>query len=459
MRRQPKARSTKQKARIDAYQELRGTTKKRLQDRSSANAMSGEIVDFEAAGATGRGRRRGGSSKARRLGENVINFLNARLEIMDSNNGKKCLLENFSYEFARGERIGIVGANGAGKSTFLRAMVGAMPLAGGERVVGETVVFGYYDQLGLEALASDVKVLDFVVEQVELGNDERKKQMKENGELTYGNSFGNSAVDGGGGGSAINGLTVPSVATARTLLKQFAFPASRWNDNVARLSGGERRRLQLLSVLAKQPNVLILDEPTNDLDLQTLGVLEEYLQLYDGVLVTVSHDRYFMDRVLTKTSDEATDDAPVPGGSLFVFEGDGKVRQFFGSYTEYLAFEEERASATTASNDVATAPSNVQNTRSFTSSSDPPTKEKKTDTSGKKKLSYLEQREYDMLENEIELLSERATKLQAELDSSALGYTELASLYDEITTANAEVEEKTERWMELAEKKEAMEAS
>merc|ERR1740139_288426 len=234
------------------------------------------------------------------------------------------LLDGLSYSFEKGERLVIVGRNGAGKTSFLRALVAQQPLTEGRRIVGDTVRFGYYDQRGLQTTGEErEKVLEFVVSQVELGVVEKK------------------AGDGGGeaggvsGGSGSGASASVSADVARQLLTKFAFPASRWQDEVARLSGGERRRLQLLACLAARPNVLVLDEPTNDLDIDTLTVLEEYLDDFQGVVVVVSHDRWFCDRVM--------DPPPLEGdvidyrrSSLFVFEGDGVVSQFPGTYSEYF---------------------------------------------------------------------------------------------------------------------------
>jgi len=202
--------------------------------------------------------------------------------------------------------------------------VAQQPLTEGRRIVGDTVRFGYYDQRGLQTTGEErEKVLEFVVSQVELGVVEKK------------------AGDGGGeaggvsGGSGSGASASVSADVARQLLTKFAFPASRWQDEVARLSGGERRRLQLLACLAARPNVLVLDEPTNDLDIATLTVLEEYLDDFQGVVVVVSHDRWFCDRVMDPPPlDDGIED--YRRSSLFVFEGDGKVSQFQGTYSEYF---------------------------------------------------------------------------------------------------------------------------
>jgi len=231
----------------------------------------------------------------------------------------------------------IVGRNGAGKTSFLRTLVGEQPLADGWRTVGETVRFGYYDQRGLQPTGKREKVLEYVVSQVELGVDARSGSWIEASRLV--DEFGEGAVSGGGGGrgpSASVGETV-----ARQLLTKFAFPASRWQDEVAKLSGGERRRLQLLACLAARPNVLVLDEPTNDLDIATLDVLEEYLDDFNGVLIVVSHDRWFCDRVLApppldEDDPDGDDRALARRSSLFVFEGEGVVSQFQGAFSDYF---------------------------------------------------------------------------------------------------------------------------
>mmetsp|Transcript_14892 Transcript_14892/g.19488 ORF Transcript_14892/g.19488 Transcript_14892/m.19488 type:complete len:206 (+) Transcript_14892:969-1586(+) len=196
------------------------------------------------------------------------------------------MLDDMTYDFNAGDTIGVVGANGVGKSTFLKILTGALEVDSGVVETGETVVFGVYDQMGM-VLDDDMRVMDFVKQQV----------------------------------LARDGSTMAEAPSeVMKMLKQFQFPQEKWNDRILRLSGGERRRLQLLAVLAQRPNFLILDEPTNDVDLDTLSALESYLAEFNGVLVIVSHDRFFVDKVTQH---------------LFVFEGDGIVKDYLGSLSDY----------------------------------------------------------------------------------------------------------------------------
>ena len=234
----------------------------------------------------------GDDGQQRRLGGNILKLKNASLKF-----GDNIILDDFSYNFNKGDKIGIVGANGVGKTSFIKVITEQQALNSGEIELGETVVFGTYDQMGID-IDGNKKVLDFIKERVE-------------------------ARDGSAMGEAPQ--------EAMRLLKQFQFQRNRWFERVGMLSGGERRRLQLMSVLTKRPNFLVLDEPTNDIDLDTLTALEQYLEEYNGVLVIVSHDRYFTDKV--------TD-------HLFVFEGSGVVKDFTGTLSDYAEclFETERSS-------------------------------------------------------------------------------------------------------------------
>ena len=408
---QPKARQAKSKSRVAAFEELKEASAQRVNDRTLSSATSGGGVDLGAAAAAaaaaeragGGGRRAKGGGAERWLGEKVVRFDGARLSVSALANGAvdggssapppaagagtgartRVLLDGLSYTFTKGERVGIVGRNGAGKTSFLRALVGETPLSAGVREVGDTVRFGYYDQRGLQTAGRErEKVLDYVVSQVPsspftpvlhtrlrspsppahlrtgpaycprhfdppwppplvspqvaLGVDETAGDGGESARLLA--EFGENAVGVSGGGG--NGpSSAMGVDVARRLLTKFAFPASRWQDDVAKLSGGERRRLQLLACLAARPNVLVLDEPTNDLDIATLTVLEEYLDSYTGVLVVVSHDRWFCDRVLSPAAlqDELDDSYESRRSSLLVFQGDGVVSSFQGVYSDYFS--------------------------------------------------------------------------------------------------------------------------
>jgi len=258
MRKQPSGRQSKSKARQAAFYQLEKMTKPRTNN--------GKLTL---------------TNEDRRLGTNIMKMEHVSLQF-----GDKVLLDDFSYDFNAGDTIGIVGANGVGKSTFLSLVNGRQAPDSGKIIPGETVVFGVYDQMGI-TFDEDQRVMMFVKQRV-LARD------------------GSSMAE------------APS--EVNQLLEQFQFPKERWNERIRSLSGGERRRLQLLSVLTQRPNFLILDEPTNDVDLDTLAALEEYLSEYKGVLVIVSHDRYFVDKVTEH---------------LFVFEGEGVVKDYLGSLTDY----------------------------------------------------------------------------------------------------------------------------
>lgn len=258
MRKQPSGRQSKSKARQEAFYKLQQMTKPRKVDPKLTL-----------------------TNDDRRLGGNILKMDNVSLKF-----GDRVMLDDFSYNFNAGDTIGIVGANGVGKSTFLKMLYGQQAVDAGVVERGETVVFGVYDQMGM-VLDEDQRVMDFVKQRV-LARD------------------GSSLAE------------APS--EVMKLLKQFQFPKERWNERILMLSGGERRRLQLLSVLTQRPNFLILDEPTNDVDLDTLAALEGYLAEFNGVLVIVSHDRFFVDKVTQH---------------LFVFEGDGVVKDYLGSLSSY----------------------------------------------------------------------------------------------------------------------------
>lgn len=258
MRKQPSGRQSKSKARQAAFYKLEKMAKPKRKDSKL------ELTNDD-----------------RRLGNNILKMENVSLKF-----GDRTMLDDFSYDFNSGDTIGIVGGNGVGKTTFLNMLVGKQDPDTGNITPGETVSFGVYDQMGI-VLDGDERVMDFVKQRV-LARD----------------------------GSTM--AEAPSEVT--NLLKQFQFQKERWNERISRLSGGERRRLQLLSVLTQRPNFLILDEPTNDVDLDTLAAIEDYLAEFNGVLVIVSHDRYFVDKVTEH---------------LFVFEGDGVVKDYLGSLTDY----------------------------------------------------------------------------------------------------------------------------
>ncbi len=315
-----------------------------------------------------------------RLGRKIVNCRGVGFSF-----GDKCILKDFTYNFAPGEKIGIVGSNGIGKSTFLNIITGALQPDCGTVDCGETVRFGYYRQEGMH-FKEEQTVLEAVREIAE------------------------TARDAGGNPIAVT-----------TFLQQFLFPVSMFNTRIDRLSGGEKRRLYLLTVLMQRPNVLILDEPANDLDILTLNVLEEYLKSYDGSVIMVSHDRFFMDKIVDH---------------LFVFTGDGNVKDFVGSYSEYREYiQDVRKSQAHAAR--AQKPAAVPKARG----ADPQ----------KKKLSFKEQRELEQLEKDLALLESRKAILEQELCSGTLDIAALNSKSKEIEQVMADIDLKEMRWIELSE--------
>mmetsp|Transcript_42018 Transcript_42018/g.76818 ORF Transcript_42018/g.76818 Transcript_42018/m.76818 type:complete len:320 (+) Transcript_42018:197-1156(+) len=311
------------------------------------------------------------------------------------------MLSDFSYDFNKGDRIGIVGRNGVGKSTFIQLLTGEIPADSGTVEPGDTVVFGKYDQMGIPFLDDNQSVLDFMKQRVE-------------------SSSGASMAE------------APS--EAMKMLKDFQFPKQRWSERVCMLSGGERRRLQLMSVLTKRPNFLILDEPTNDIDLDTLRALEDYLEDFSGVLVIVSHDRSFTDTVTNH---------------LFVFEGDGVVKDYVGSLSDYAETLIEQEDSDDAASSSATAGSDSKKA-SY--------KEDKGKRLERRNSLKKMKRELGKIEPAIEKLKTKAQALQTEIDnSSEEGWTVLADLSEKMQKINDEIEEKEMEWMEVAETLETLE--
>jgi len=369
MRRQPQARESKSKARIEAFYKLEKSTKPRPIDPSLAL-----------------------ESGNRRIGGKILSMRNVNLSFGD---GDRVMLKDFSYDFCKGDRICLAGANGVGKSTFVRVLTGDQPADSGVIDVGETIVLGVYDQLGLTIGDPSQTVLQFVVESVQ--------------------------------SSESSGIVV-APDEARRLLQKFEFPRSRWNERVSVLSGGERRRLQMLYVLSKRPNFLVMDEPSVDCDLDTLQALETYLQdEYEGVLLVVSHDRSFADKV----SDH-----------LFVFQGDGDVIDYTGTLSEYastLVDIENESIAGQSDSGV-----DLDKKSSY----------KEDNAKRNQRQNDLRQARKDMSKAEkfIEKLQKQAEELQAKIDSSEdEGWSVLADLTAELQSVNQELEEKEMTWMELAE--------
>jgi ATP-binding cassette subfamily F protein uup len=352
MRKQPKARTTKSKSRIDAFYEVEKKAKQQLQEQE---------LQLQ--------------SKMSRLGGKTV-----EMKKVYKSYGEKVILKGFDYTFKKGERLGVVGKNGAGKSTFINMIQGLEPPDSGKINVGDTVVFGNYSQQGL-IVKEDMRVIEYV------------KGIAENFPLANGGSL-----------------------SAAQFLNLFLFPPEQQYTYISKLSGGERRRLHLLTVLFRNPNFLILDEPTNDLDLPTLSVLENYLLEFQGCLIIVSHDRYFMDRLVDH---------------LFVFEGEGEIRDFPGNYSQLREWQKLKEEA----------PEVPQATVAI--------KEPEV-VLPKKKLSYKEQREFELLENELKTLEKERATLYTELSNSNLPYDKLQEISARINIIGKSIDDKELRWLELS---------
>jgi len=364
MRKQPKARTTKSRSREQNFYEVEKQAKQRIVDNQVELQM-----------------------KMNRLGGKV-----AELKKVYKAYGDRVILKGFDYTFKKGERLGIIGRNGTGKSTFLNMLLGKEPADSGKINIGDTVVFGHFSQSGLD-YKEDARVIEYV------------KGIAENFPLANGGSL-----------------------SAAQFLQLFLFPPEQQYTYLSKLSGGEKKRLQLLSILFRNPNFLILDEPTNDLDLPTLSVLENFLQDYGGCLVIVSHDRYFMDRLVDH---------------LFVFEGGGSVRDFPGNYsqfrTEVGSFENESA----PKSEPAAIAAGLADGQSQHAAPTPPKTEKR-------RPSYKEQREWEALEKDIPALEKEKADLTEKM-SEGPSYDELQKLSARITEITAALEEKEMRWLELSE--------
>lgn len=370
MRRQPQARGHKAKYREDAFYELEKVAKQHIEDRqvrlkASTVYIGSKIFECQYV------------SKA-----------------FDDRGQKKVILDNFYYNFARFEKMGIVGNNGTGKSTFIKMLLGEVQPDSGKFDIGETVRFGYFSQEGLK-FREDQKVIDVITEIADY-------------------------IDLGGG----------KHMTASQFLQFFLFTPEEQHNYVYKLSGGEKRKLYLCTVLMRNPNFLVLDEPTNDLDIQTLQVLEEYLQDFAGCVIVVSHDRYFMDKVVDH---------------LLVFKGEGEIQDFPGNYTQYrewsrMQAKDEAEQAKPAKSGNATA----ENDGAGTAKRD-------ANFENKRKMSYKEKREYEQLTQEIDALTEEQKKLEEELCSGNLSVEELTEKSKRLPEIKDELDEKEMRWLELAE--------
>ncbi|TRX36786.1 ABC-F family ATP-binding cassette domain-containing protein [Flavobacterium sp. ZT3R18] len=355
MRRQPKARTCKSKSRQDDFYDI----KEKAQSRRKENVVELEI-------------------NMERMGSKIIELHKISKKFKDH-----VILDNFSFDFQRGERIGIIGKNGTGKSTFLNLLTGTLPLDSGKVVVGETIKIGYYTQSGINPKPGQ-RVIDVI---------------KEYGEYIP--------------------LTKGKIISASQLLERFLFDAKKQYDYVEKLSGGELKRLYLCTVLIQNPNFLILDEPTNDLDIVTLNVLESFLMDYPGCLVVVSHDRYFMDKIVDQ---------------LFVFRGQGEIENFPGNYSDFRAYED--------SADVAQKEDNKTEKKEW----------KQNNPTGN--LTFNEQKEFQKIEREIKDLEIDKTKIEQLFSDGKVADADIEKKAKELENIIKKMEDKEERWFELSAKME-----
>jgi ATP-binding cassette subfamily F protein uup len=356
IRRQPKARGTKQKARIDAFQDIK---------KLASTQLGEDELDIPV--------------KMERLGSKIL-----ELHKVDKSFGEKRILNHFSYTFQRKERLGIVGSNGAGKSTFLNMIQGLESVDSGKVVTGETVVFGYYSQ-DLIQVDDDKRVIDVIRDIAEFIPLEKGRQM-----------------------------------SAAQFLEKFLFDRSMHYNYVYKLSGGEKRRLKLMTVLMANPNFLILDEPTNDLDIFVMSVLEDYLRSFEGCLIVVSHDRYFMDKMVDH---------------LFVFEGEGEIRDIVGNYTTYRKNKDSDKSERNVLSQTAKVVSGFVDSK----------------TVEKRKLTFKEKIQYGELEEEIERLEKEKRELTDKLSDAGISNDEIVRTGLRLSEVIDDLEQKTNRWLELSE--------
>jgi ABC transport system ATP-binding/permease protein len=357
MRKQPKARTTKSKSRQDAFYEIEAKAKQQIVDDSISLQM-----------------------KMNRLGGKVVEMKKVYKAFGDLK-----ILAGFDYNFKKGQRVGIVGKNGAGKSTFINILQTLEPVDSGKIVVGDTVVFGYYSQQNL-VVKEDMRVIEFV------------KNIAEHFPLADGSSL-----------------------SASQFLQLFLFSPDQQFTYISKLSGGEKRRLHLITILFKNPNVLILDEPTNDLDLQTLAVLENFLQEFGGVLIMVSHDRYFMDKLVD---------------NLLVFEGQGEIWEYPGNYTQYRLAEIEKEKNKGASkNAPKEAPKSVAKEAVYE----------------KKKMTFNDKREFENIEKELPKLEKEKERINAEINAEGVSYDVIQVKIIQLGEVSKRVEQLELRWLELSE--------
>ncbi|WP_026956403.1 ABC-F family ATP-binding cassette domain-containing protein [Algoriphagus vanfongensis] len=362
IRRQPKARGTKAKYRVDAFEETKEKAFTKREERDIELSVS-----------------------TQRLGNKIL-----EIDKISKSYGEKKLVEDFSYIFKKKDRIGIVGPNGAGKTTFLQMITGLINPDQGKVTQGQTTLFGYYRQEE-DRFDEEKRLIDVVKEVAEVVT-----------------------------------LNKGQTITVGQFLNQFGFPPKQQFTPIGKMSGGERRRLQLLMVLIKNPNFLILDEPTNDLDLMTLNILEEFLDTFPGCLIIVSHDRYFMDRLVEH---------------LFVFEGEGVIRDFPGNYTDFREWEKENSSKSLEPSIKTSEPNiEVQETKSIS-----------TDSSSKAKASYKQKQEFKKTNEFIAKLESEKEKITAQISAGIEDHEELLKLSNRIAEIDYELEELEMVWLELSE--------
>jgi len=367
MKRGARARSTKQKGRIQRFEAL----------STMEGPKTEESVEM--------------SSLSSRLGRTTVEAIH-----LSKAYGEKVLIRDYSYIFLKNDRIGIIGPNGSGKTTLMKLIAGWLAPDSGEVVVGQTVKMGYFSQEN-EDMEEDIRVIDYIRNVAEYVK------------------------------------TPEGTVSASQMLERFLFPSHMQYTLIGKLSGGERRRLYLLHILMGAPNVLLLDEPTNDLDIRTLTILEDYLDHFQGIVITVSHDRYFLDRVVRR---------------IFAFEGDGAIRQYEGGYTDYQAAVQAeeggaglgQAAAQGIAQKGENAPDRPSGRKSW-KEGNPSTK--------KLKFSYKEQKEWETIEDEIAALEERISQLESEILEAARDYGRLNGLMKEKEETEGKLEEKMERWMYL----------
>ena len=366
IKRGAKARSTKQKARIQRYETLR--------DQSAPDVDKKIEI----------------SSISTRMGKMTV-----ELSHLHKAYGDRVLIQDFSYIFLKNDRIGFVGKNGCGKTTLMKMIEGRQKPDSGEVILGQTIKLGYYSQEIEEKKEAGIAYMDPLMRVIDY--------IKNTAEFVR---------------------TEDGLISASAMLERFLFPPEEQYSVIGKLSGGEKRRLNLLRVLMEAPNVLILDEPTNDLDIVTLSILEDYLDNYDGIVITVSHDRYFLDRVVRR---------------IFAFEENGVLRQYEGGYTDYVNRKREEEKDR-----------EPQIRTEKESTAKPAAKDTRTHTP-KLKFSYKEQREYETIEADIEALEERMDEIDTEIAKCATDFVRLNELTEEKTKVNTELEEKLERWEYLEE--------